>query len=106
MKDSQNSDPIRFHAIIHAVREAPDYAATNILEHALMDLRSRSDSFQNLLDPFREFLPKPDSLFLVPIIGLVKFGSCIPLKYYWETHCCDLARASALMTSQGTASSG
>src|SRR5438132_5073151 len=106
MEDSQDADLICLDPVENLIRKSANETATNVLVNALMEFWERCDTMQHFLHALREFFAEPRSLVFIPIVGPIKFGPSFTAEDYRQTHCRDLACASALTTSQGMPSLG
>src|SRR6266404_4908835 len=105
MEYSNDQDLRRLYPIEHGVRKVAHHGAANVLIDDLVELWIDGDAIQHVPHAVRELRPPPGPL-LVPIRRIVEFGPRFGAKDDRQTHCRNLARASASIVSQGITSPG
>ena len=101
VEDSQDFHPIGMGAIEHDIAEPCHDRLANITKHDPMQKRIGPDAVEDSLHSRHEIGAKPGLLRLVIIKDFVKFGLSLVAEDDGKTHCRALARARALISSQG-----
>src|ERR1700693_2904054 len=106
MKHRDDFHPILMRTVKHAVGKPAHHCLANIHEYYLVHQRVNRDVVKYCLDLANKLASESDSLRSVPIERPIKPRLGLVSEDDRQGHCRALARARALMISQGVTASG